>query len=67
MTLTPERFKRGACPRCGYSVRIRKNGYAQRHYLYAGSGKWACPGGEEMRAPGDVPRQPLAEWLEREK
>lgn len=54
--------QRGRCPRCGYSVTIRKNGYAERHYLYTG-GKYACPGGEEMRTDQDVPRYPVADWL----
>ena len=54
--------QRGKCPVCGYSVTIRRNGYAERHYIYS-IGKHACPGGEEMRAPSDVPRAPLADFL----
>ena len=54
---------RGKCPRCGYSVRIRKNGYAQRHSLYAGNGRFTCPGGEFMRPLSDVAPYPIAKWL----
>lgn len=54
--------QRGRCPICNYSVTIRRNGYAERHYLYA-TEKFACPGGEEMRREGDVPSVPLARWL----
>jgi len=54
---------RGKCPVCGYSVTIRKNGYAERHYLYA-TEKFVCPGGEEQRKPDDMSRYPIAWWLE---
>jgi len=55
--------QRGKCPVCRYRVRLRLDGYAQRHYLYLGETKYACPGGEEFRSPFDVPPVPLAGWF----
>lgn len=69
-TISPRKGQirqRGKCPVCNYSVTIRRNGYAERHYLYA-SEKYACPGGEDHRSDGDVPSVPLAWWFkERER
>ena len=60
MTQLPERR---ACKWCGYSQRMRVNGGLERHYLYAGNGRWACPGGETHRTKIDTPRFPLATFL----
>lgn len=36
----PSAASRAQCPRCGFSVRLRKDGTVQRHRLYQGATKW---------------------------
>jgi hypothetical protein len=31
---------RSRCPRCGFSVRLRKDGTSMRHRLYLGADRW---------------------------
>lgn len=54
--------ERGLCIACGYHVRMRKNGFPERHYLYIGGRKHACAGGEQRRTVADVPRYPIFRW-----
>jgi hypothetical protein len=57
--------ERGTCPRCAYGVRLRSNGYPQRHYIFSGKERFTCPGGEPCRI--DEPPHPVATWLLQEE
>jgi hypothetical protein len=45
---------RGACSRCGYSFRLRRDGTVQAHHLFCGSDRYPDPCEGSGKPPKDV-------------